>query len=300
MRLLVAAILLAATAASAAPFDVGRHQSSGAGPVNSWWIETPGGGLVVVDAQRSAEEARAAVGAIERAGKPVRAILITHPHPDHLTGLATLKEAFPKAPVIAQAGTREEMVQDTQGLLSIEGNPRPPVPDRIVTDAGFAIDGLRVEPRAMGSGESVAHTVYWLPQARTLVAGDLATPGLVPFLREGRTGAWLDQLARLKRRYPLDARLLPGHGSAGQLGLMVDAQTEYLRAYREAIAAALRVSSPAGTAVSPAERNALVRRMENRFGTGAAVAGLPIEQLHEWNADGVAGELRAAEEKRAR
>lgn len=285
---LLAAALAAATPAHAAPFDVGHHTSAGLGPVNSWWIETPGGGLIVFDAQRDPASADAAIAAIRATKLAVRAIVLTHPHPDHTPGLARFATAFPDAPVIAQAATAEELRDDTQKLFATE--PRPPAPTRIVGDAPFTIDGLVIEPRAMGAGESVAQTVYWLPQARMLVSADLATPGLVPFLAEGRTGAWLTALDRLAAAYP-SARALPGHGRAGELGTLVAAQRRYLLAYREAIRAAIAGTSAGGTVVTPAERAALVEQMKAAFGTRAQVAGLPSAELDKLNAKAVAREL---------
>ena len=69
----------------------------GPGTVNTHWVETPGGGLVVVDVQRDLAHAREALAAVKKTGKPVRAILVTHGHPDHYVGLGVFKAAFPEA-----------------------------------------------------------------------------------------------------------------------------------------------------------------------------------------------------------
>ena len=287
----VLAALVAAAPAVAAPFDVGRYESPGVGPVNSWWIETPGGGLIVVDAQRDAASAAAAITAIRVKRLPVRAILVTHPHPDHVSGLIAFKAAFPDAPVIAQAGTRDEFAADPQKLLSAEGAPRPPDPDRVVGDEPFVVDGVRIVPAAMGSGESVSQTVYWIPERRILIGGDLATPTLIPFLAEGRTGAWLAQLDVLEQRYQASARLLPGHGPETRLANATARQARLLIAYREGVRAALGAASPGGAAITSAERGALDQAMRTRFGLQGQVAGLPPAKLSQLNADAVAGEL---------
>ena len=59
---------------------------AGTGTVNTYWVATPGGGIVVIDVQRDLVQAAEAVAAVRAVGKPVRAILITHPHPDRYTG----------------------------------------------------------------------------------------------------------------------------------------------------------------------------------------------------------------------
>ena len=296
--ILTSLLALAAAPAPAPPVTpaeprVGRYESVGLGPVNVWWMETPNRGLIVIDTSRSAREAANAVERIKATGLPVRAILITHPHPDHVTGIATFKAAFPAAPVIAQAGTAGEMRANTQKLLAMEGAPLPPQPDRIVPDGRFTIDGLVIEARSLGAGESVAQTVYWLPDAKILFSADLATPRMVPFLKEGRTAAWLGELRALKAAYPADARVYPGHGGFGVVGSMVDAQTTYLTAYRTRIGGAIARSSPGGATVTPAELRTIITSMATDFRTQVGVAGLPLDKLDAWNAAGVAGELGA-------
>lgn len=293
MALAVVALAASPAAAAAAPGDVGGFTSSGLGPVNTWWIETPNRGLVVVDAQRDARSAAAAIAAIRRARHPVRAILVTHPHPDHVTGLAAFKRAFPQAQVIAQAATRDEFVRDTQRLLSAGGAPPPPAPDRVVDDERFTIDGIVIEARAMGAGESVAQTVYFLPAQRLLFSGDLATPTLTPFLAEGRTRAWLQQLAALTQRFPADARVRPGHGPGARLGAIVAGQRGYLTGYRRRVAEAMRANGPGGATVTPAERAAVTRDMRRSFPTQGQVAGLAPAELDRLNVEAVARELAA-------
>jgi glyoxylase-like metal-dependent hydrolase (beta-lactamase superfamily II) len=69
------------------PTKTGVWTYPGTGTVNTYWIETLGGGLVVIAVQRDLVHAGQALKAVKAVGKPVRAILITHAHPDHDTGL---------------------------------------------------------------------------------------------------------------------------------------------------------------------------------------------------------------------
>jgi hypothetical protein len=63
--------------ASVSPGIVGAWTYAGTGTVNTYWITTPGGGIVVIDVQRDLVHAAKAIAAVRGVGKPVRAILIT-------------------------------------------------------------------------------------------------------------------------------------------------------------------------------------------------------------------------------
>lgn len=291
---LIALLLSSSTAAAQAPTaaPVGRYESTGIGPVNVWWIETPDMGLVVFDMQRSAEQADAAIAAIRATGKPPRALLITHPHPDHVTGIPRFKAAFPGVPVYAQTATADEFARDIQKLLSLEGAPLPTAPDVIVKDRDqLTIGGLTIVARQLRGGESVGMKLYWLPQRRLLISGDVATPGYVPFMAEGRTAAWLGQLTTLSRLYPPQSRTLPGHGPEGLLGALAARQTSYLAAYRRALRPAVAPASDGGASVTPVERARVRAAVERAHPTRGGVAGMPLEQLHQLNADAVAKEI---------
>jgi len=57
--------------------------------VNAYLVETPNS-VVAVDATLSETESRAFRAEVDRIGKPLQAVLITHPHPDHVAGITNL------------------------------------------------------------------------------------------------------------------------------------------------------------------------------------------------------------------
>lgn len=293
---LVLAFTTPATAATA-PAE-GRYTSSGEGPVNSWWIETPHGQLILFDAQRDTSNANQLIAALQATGKPVSAIFVTHPHPDHVTGLGLVAAAFPQAAVYASAPTATEIGGDTQGLLKLaqEASPGalpPPRFTRTLRDnESVAVDGIEVRALVLGDGESVGVTAFWLPKMKLLVSGDIATTGYVPWLAEARTGDWLTQLDDLKSRVPAGATTLPGHGEPGSYGKLSGWMRTYLKAARGAVAAAQRPKSAEGDKVTEAERIAIAADLTKRFRTPGGVAGMPIERLWKLNIDAVARELR--------
>ncbi|MBX9882200.1 MAG: MBL fold metallo-hydrolase [Sphingomonas sp.] len=282
--------------AAAAPAE-GRYTSSGEGPVNSWWVETPHGQLILFDAQRDTSNANQLIAALQATGKPVAAIFVTHPHPDHVTGLGLVAAAFPQAAVYASAPTAAEIGGDTQGLLKLAADASPgalPPPHftRVLRDnEAVAVDGIEVRALVLGDGESVGVAAFWLPKMKLLVSGDVATTGYVPWLAEARTREWLAQLDDLKSRVPSGARTLPGHGEPAGYAKLSGWMRGYLQAVRREVGAAQRPKSPEGVKVTEAERGAIAASLTKQFRTKGGVAGLPIERLWKLNIDAVAREL---------
>jgi glyoxylase-like metal-dependent hydrolase (beta-lactamase superfamily II) len=112
----------------------------GTGTVNTYWIETPGGGLVIIDVQRDLVHAAQALAAVKAVGKPVRAILVTHAHPDHYTGLGLFRRAFPGVPVYSSKATADAIRNDTYGANAGEQADAPDITPRDFVAPGITFD----------------------------------------------------------------------------------------------------------------------------------------------------------------
>ena len=60
----------------AAALEPMRYETTQEAPVNSWWLPTPDGGVIVFDALRTISDARAAVDVLRKTNRPVHAIPI--------------------------------------------------------------------------------------------------------------------------------------------------------------------------------------------------------------------------------
>ena len=278
-----------------------RYETPGRAPVNSWWLPTPDGGLVVFDALRSFTDAHAAVAVIRATGRPVRAIFITHPHPDHLTGLPIYRAEFPDAKVYS-SGAAEKFEQGRgKALLDMNvkshaaGDATAEIPHADVLLAGgeeLEIGGLQIQVRSLGSGESPAATAYFIPALRTLVLGDVLTPRRQPLLAAGSTGSWLHQIGQVRAAFEPTIRVLPGHGPETTLAPAADWQQAYLQHYRQDVGAALKAATARGHCIGAARAKAIQVDMDRAFPVDEQVAQIPADVLAGLNLDGVAWELK--------
>lgn len=220
---------------------VHTYASPGMGSVNTHWIESPSG-IVVIDGQRLLSQAQAVVDEIVNTGKPVEAIVITHIHPDHIGGTNAFTKAFPAARVIASPESTDGLKNDPGGLLALAKqwlapDFEVPTPTETMQDGGtVTAAGLTFEVKQVGPGESYAMNVLYLRDLKALFAADVVCNEMTPFLAEQRTAAWLKQLDWLVANYPDAERVYPGHGAPAPLKSLVDGTRQYLTRVREVVA----------------------------------------------------------------
>jgi glyoxylase-like metal-dependent hydrolase (beta-lactamase superfamily II) len=276
---------------------VGRFASDNPGSVNTYWMSVPEG-LLVIDTGRNVSGGHRAAAAIRQTGKPVVAILITHPHPDHVGGAGALREEFPNVPMYASEATAAWMRADPLGFYPLARQADPDFPAQLThPDRTFAADevldigGAQLHTAQFGPGESETATAYYEPASRILFSGDLTGEDVTPALLEGRSCGWLTNLERLEQRFPDAGTAYPGHGSPAEAASQMAEQADYLRTYRGLVRPATLPESAAGPDVAPDELRSIVAELDRQYPNFPRVASLP--NLQELNVAAVAGELRA-------
>lgn len=179
-------------------------------------------GVLVVDALGSPVLARELLAEIRRiTPAPVRYVVLTHYHADHIYGLQVFKEAG--ATVIAQQAGQLYLNSETAALRlqasreemapAVDAQTRLVPADRWIDGpTTLRMGGLDFVLQPSGPAHTPADLVVWVPQLKLLFAGDLVFRGRIPFVGQADSGRWIGALDTL---LAFDARIIvPGHGPA--------------------------------------------------------------------------------------
>ena len=178
------------------------------------------------------DTARQTLAAIRTITKlPVRFVINTHHHPDHVGGNAVFVQAG--AIVLAQRNVRAWIHDENLRLLTKDSKPQhkafmegllaPTVTYDESVDLHLGTRMMRVESLP---GHTGGDSVVLIPDAQVVFAGDLLWRDIVPTLDDGSTKPWIDTLDRLATSQS-GATFVPGHGAVGN-AKDVEAFREYL------------------------------------------------------------------------
>ncbi|MWV27155.1 MBL fold metallo-hydrolase [Aurantiacibacter rhizosphaerae] len=178
---------------------------------------------VLIDVPFSRADAYRVVAQILDSGKTLKAVLVTHDHPDHFFGLDVLQDAFPDAELLAGQVVVTDMVRTVPikferwgPMLGANAPVRPVVPEPVEGDA-YMLEGHPLQIIGPMQGDHVRSTVIWDEETRTLVAGDVIYNGMYVWLGEhtpDRYADWIAALDRLEAMKP--NRVIAGHTSPGR------------------------------------------------------------------------------------
>ena len=220
-------------------------------------------GVVVVDALGSPELARQLLAEIKRiTSQPVRYVIATHYHADHIYGLQSFAEAGAK--ILAHGSAREYLNSDTaQKRLEasrIELAPWINAQTRLVP-ADRWLEGRETLLRVgsfdflighVGPAHTPEDVVVYVRQIGVLFAGDLFFQGRIPFVGQADSRLWIQSLNRLMDYQP--KIVVPGHGPAST-DPMADMKLtrDYLLHLRKTMGAAAKNLEPFEEAYAKAD-----------------------------------------------
>jgi glyoxylase-like metal-dependent hydrolase (beta-lactamase superfamily II) len=210
-------------------------------------------GVIAIDslgspslAQRFIEEIR------KQTDQPIKAVIGTHYHADHIYGLQAFKELG--AEVIAPGGFQdyldspnaEERLEERRLSLApwVNDETRLIRPDRVIVEqTELTLGDVTLELRYLGPAHSDGDLAVLVRPDQVLVSGDLIFEGRIPFTGSADTARWLAALESLDNAGV--TALIPGHGPAARNPAeAVGATLDYLRYTREQMAAAVEEMTP--------------------------------------------------------
>jgi glyoxylase-like metal-dependent hydrolase (beta-lactamase superfamily II) len=180
-------------------------------------------GVVVVDALGSPALADELLAEIRRVtSQPVRYVIVTHYHADHIYGLQAFKAA--RATILAHSAGREYLNSDT-AQMRLEASRQelaPWVNDQtrlVAADRWLDQDETRLRVgsydimiRRVGPAHTPEDLVVFVPKLGVLFSGDLFFRGRIPFVGQADSRLWISSLERLIDYKP--RVVVPGHGPA--------------------------------------------------------------------------------------
>jgi glyoxylase-like metal-dependent hydrolase (beta-lactamase superfamily II) len=178
--------------------------------------------MVVIDPQFSLSEAHKLAAEILETGKRLTTIYSTHAHPDHLFGLAVLKQAFPEAKIVALPATvnaaKTGWPARQKFWLPVYGNnipgPEPVLPEELAAPV-LTLEGEEFPITGGVQGaDGPGNSFVWVPSLKAVITGDIVFDHVyfgVP--RDAARENWLKTIGQIAALNP--AIVIPGHEGPG-------------------------------------------------------------------------------------
>jgi len=199
--------------------------------------------VMLVDAQLTKTNAETVLQEIKETKKPLSIIYITHEHADHFLGLEVFREAYPGVRIIANSAVvdrinkvYQEKIDKWQKILGSGATSHVVAIEKF--DGNFIkFESSKIEVLKHIQGDTDENTMLWIPEQRTLIAGDVVINNMHLYTAETDSkarGKWLNSLHEIRELKP--SVVIPGHskvGAALDANTAVDFTENYLLAFEE-------------------------------------------------------------------
>ena len=181
-------------------------------------------GVVVFDALGTPSLAARLVEKIrEITQQPIKRVVVSHYHADHIYGLQVFEDLGAKiyapegAQKYIQSDTAKSRLEERQVSLEpwVNENTHLVLPDITVSRSDhFKLGGIDFTINYLGKAHSDGDLAMLVEPDRVLFSGDIIFEGRIPFVGNADTRHWLETLTKLETG-GLTA-LIPGHGPASK------------------------------------------------------------------------------------
>nr|WP_271211276.1 MBL fold metallo-hydrolase [Rhodococcus wratislaviensis]GLK37147.1 MBL fold metallo-hydrolase [Rhodococcus wratislaviensis] len=208
--------------------------------------------VVLIDALYLKDDVQDLGDLIERTGKKLTTIYITHDHADHYLGFAPLLERFPEAKCVALPHVIESM-KETMELQTMQWGllfgdavvPSGPVPDPLEGHTLY-VDGSPLHIIEVKQADVHSTTIVHIPEIDAVIAGDSIYNEIHPMLGLSTPAEWQDWLETVDVVEKLQPKMIVcGHRRPDGDDRVVDTMIAQTRAYIQDFAAAYSVAKDA-------------------------------------------------------
>jgi glyoxylase-like metal-dependent hydrolase (beta-lactamase superfamily II) len=177
-----------------------RNPGAMTGAGNHTYLLASNGAAVLVDAGVGQPDHLVAIErALSDTESSLQTVLVTHSHPDHVSGVPAIANAHPKTLFAKYAWPDAGHSHDVRWRALVEGD-----------DISVGDESLKV---VHTPGHSPDHLAFWHDATRGMYTGDLVIAGGSVMIEASRGGSLTEYLASLQRVLDFEPRqLFPAHG----------------------------------------------------------------------------------------
>ena len=198
---------------------------------------------VLVDAQQIQEDVDTLADVIERIGRRLATIFITHGHPDHYFGAARLTKRFPDVHVVATKGVVDYIAEHIESHFSLWEDlfgdfARPDLLPTALTTDTILLEGRDLRVIEIGQGDIAPSTVLQVPELGALIVGDVAYKQIHQNLGLSSVAEWQEWIISVDKLERIQPRsVMAGHKKAEasdeDVARILDGTRAYIRDFAE-------------------------------------------------------------------
>lgn len=201
--------------------------------------------MILVDGQFLQSDAHRLVAQMLETGLSLKSIVITHAHPDHYFGLDVVLKSFPNTPIYAAPEVVEDMAimspKKMKQWKPVFGDnlTNKPVTATPLASNTLTLEGESIELIKIGQADTHDTTAFYVPSAKTIIAGDLAYKDIYPWTAETNTSnrkAWIKNLDKLNNLGA--SQVIAGHmleNSDTDIAAVLNFNKTYLTKFNHAV-----------------------------------------------------------------